>query len=128
MYIRFIVQESDKKSGREMGLFSAGGILRDEGKLYDYEVKLRKQIMQWFSNNLKVPDVQASQSNHYTKPLAISWFKSSAKSHISKMREYAEILNSHDVHVKQIVTERPGKIVYEDEFQIAAIPFQDTFK
>jgi len=66
--------------------------------------------------------------NDYSKPQAISWFRSSALKHISKMREYAEILQSHDVQVKQLVTERPGKIVYEDQYQIAAIPFQDTFK
>ena len=128
MYLRFVVPENDEESGREMGVFTAGGILNDNGKLYDYEIKLRKQILTWFTNNLEVPDVQASESNYYAKPTAISWFKSSAATHISKMREYIEILKAHDIHVKQLVTERPGKIVYEDEYQVAAIPFKDTFK
>ena len=128
MYLRFVVPEKDEESGREMGIFVAGGILNDGGELYDYEIKLRKKILTWFSNNLKVPDVQASESNYYSNPNAISWFKSSAAVHISKMREYVEILESHDIQVKQLVTERPGKIVYEDEYQVAAIPFKDTFK
>lgn len=44
------------------------------------------------------------------------------------MREYAEILKSHGLEVKQLVTDNPGKIVYDDKYQIAAIPFKDTFK
>ena len=66
------------------------------------------------------------QSSH-SKPGSISWFKSSAIKYIHKMREYSQILESHDVLVIQITTERPGNIVYEDEHQIAAIPFSDTF-
>ncbi|MBL4673323.1 MAG: hypothetical protein JKX81_13780 [Arenicella sp.] len=128
MYLRFVIPENDEESGREMGVFTAGGILNDSGQLYDYEIKIRKQILTWFTNNLEVPDVQASASNYYSKPNAISWFKSSASTHISKMREYIEILKAHDIHVTQLVTERPGKIVYEDEHQVAAIPFKDTFK
>jgi len=127
-YLRFVVPETDEGSGRAMGVFTAGGILYEEDKLYDHEIKLRKQILIWFGNNLEVPDVQASESNYYSKPNAISWFKSGAEIHINKMREYTEVLNSHDIQVKQLITERPGKIVYEDEFQVAAIPFKDTFK
>lgn len=128
MYLRFVVPENDEDSGREMGIFVAGGILNESGQLYDYEINIRKSLMLWFTNNLEVPDIQASESNHYSNPNAISWFKSSAVKHISKMREYIEILKSHDVPVKQLITDRPGKILYEDEFQIAAIPFKDTFK
>lgn len=128
MYIRFVIPENDSKSGREMGLFTAGGILVDNGELFDYEIKHRKELMKWFSKNLEVPDAQGSQSNYYLKPNSISWFKSSASLHISKMREYSEILKSHDIIIKQLVTDRPGNIVYEDEFQIAAIPFKDTFR
>ncbi|WP_415891175.1 hypothetical protein ACMXYV_07590 [Neptuniibacter sp. SY11_33] len=127
MYIRFVVAEIDEDSGREMGIFTAGGILHEDGELYDYEIRHRKEILSWFSSNLNVPDVQASESNYYSKPGAISWFKSSATIHISKMREYVQILESHDVAVKQLVTERPGNVVYEDDFQVAAIPFKDTF-
>lgn len=128
MYLRFVVPENDEDSGREMGIFCAGGILDDEGKLYDYETKIRNGILSWFSKNLDVPTVQASESNYYSNPNAISWFKSSAVDHIAKMREYVEILKAHDVQVKQLVTERPGKILYEDEHQIAAVPYKDTFR
>lgn len=128
MYIRFEVYEKDDVSGREKGLFQAMGSLQDAGELFEYEEHLQKEIYQWFGKNLKVPRAQSAGSGYHAKPRAISWFKTCATEHIEKMRQYAQILESHDVQVTQVTTERPGSIVYEDEHQIAAIPFSDTFK
>lgn len=103
-------------------------MLYDNDSLYNYEEELEQKIYDWFKKNLKVPKVHSSNSNQYAKPLSISWFKSSAAEHIEKMRQYTQILEAHNVRVKQISTERPGKIVYEDDYQVAAIPFSDTFR
>ena len=127
MYIRFVINETDSESSKKQGLFMAMGDLRDSNVMYDYEITQASDIYNWFKENLKVPYVQSSESSYYSKPQAISWFKDSATEHISKMREYAQIFEAHDVHVIQITTERPGKVVYEDEYQVAAIPFSDTF-
>ncbi|MGH1472585.1 MAG: hypothetical protein ACRBCS_15495 [Cellvibrionaceae bacterium] len=102
--------------------------LLGNGSLYEYEQDIEKEVYAWFKKNLKVPKVQSSKSGYHVKPRSISWFKASATEHIEKMRQYVQILESHDMPVKQINTERPGNIVYEDEHQIAAIPFNDTFK
>lgn len=127
MYLRFAVNQKDKESGRNMGVFMAMDLLHEETALYEYEIALEEESYQWFKKNLKVPKVLSSSSNHYSKPGAISWFKSTANVHIEKMRQYVQILEAHEVMVSQIMTDRPGDIVYEDEFQIAAIPFNDTF-
>ncbi len=42
------------------------------------------------------------------------------------MRAFAEILERHGMAVRMIHTDRPGYVLYEDEFQIAAYPFADT--
>jgi hypothetical protein len=42
------------------------------------------------------------------------------------MREMAFLLEHHDVPVRMIKTARPGYVVYEDEFQIVAVPFADS--
>ena len=128
MYLRFEIDEKDEISGREKGIFMAMDILLENGSLYDYEQEVEKEIYAWFKKNLKVPKVQSSKSGYHVKAMSISWFKDSAVEHINKMRQYAQILESHDFSVKQKITERPGNIVYEDEYQIAAIPFNDTFK
>ncbi len=128
MYIRFVVEKKDTKSGRNMGLFMAMDELHESKSLYIYEQKQEDELYKWFKKHLKVPRVQSSASNHHTKSGAISWFKISASEYINKMRAYGQILEAHDILVKQFTTERPGNIVYEDEHQIAAIPFNDTFK
>lgn len=127
MYLRFEIDKIDEDSGRNMGIFMAMEELQYDDMLYDYEKELADEIYKWFGRNLRVPTVQSSESNKYKKSGAISWFKSTAITHISKMRLYCSILEAHDVSVNQIITERPGNIVYEDKYQVAAIPFKDTF-
>ena len=128
MYVRFVVDKKDEVSGRNMGLFMAMDCLLEKGALYEYEKELEDELYKRFKKNLKIPKVQSSKSNHYSKPMAVSWFKNTANEHIDKMRQYAQILEAHEVSVSQIITERPGNVVYEDKHQIAAIPFKDTFK
>jgi hypothetical protein len=56
----------------------------------------------------------------------LEWFKDSAKEHIAKMHALKQILEAHGVVVDVIQTHRPGYVVYEDEFQVAAEPFSET--
>jgi hypothetical protein len=128
VYIRLVIDKNDEDSGRKMGLFMAMQELRESNGLYDYEEELVKELHHWFDLYLEAPPIQASESNYYSTPMAISWFKSSATKHISKMREFGQILDTHGIYVTELRTERPGKILYEDDYQIAATPFQDTFK
>ncbi len=60
------------------------------------------------------------------KRKAISWFKDTATEHLRRIRDVCAILEHHDVRVRMITTDRPGYILYEDEFQVAAEPFADT--
>ncbi|HUH84044.1 MAG TPA: hypothetical protein VLX85_05515, partial [Stellaceae bacterium] len=61
----------------------------------------------------------------HAKAQAISWFKDWANEHVARMRELQRVLEKHGVAVEVLTTERPGYIVYEDEFQVAAYPFRD---
>jgi hypothetical protein len=42
-----------------------------------------------------------------------------------EIRELAAILESHDIATTMLTTERPGYVVYEDEFQVPAEPFRN---
>jgi hypothetical protein len=42
------------------------------------------------------------------------------------MREIVGILDAHDIAVDVIHTTRPGYVVYEDKYQVAAEPFSET--
>jgi len=57
------------------------------------------------------------------------WFKSTATEHIARMRALAELLDHKDMTVATFESEKPGYVLYEDEHQVAAIPFaRETFR
>ena len=128
MYVRFVTGEIDQESEREVGLFIAIGTLRDAGKLLTYEREHHDAIRRWFDQNLEKPKRFTNSKPPYyrKKSKAISWFKDSANEHISKIWELAAILQAHGVHVRILKTDRPGYIVYEDEYQVTAEPFADA--
>ena len=126
MLVRFITQTIDRRSGRRQGLFAAARELRESGRLSACDEARLNLIKDWFSINLPVPDRFSLSARAHAKEQAISWFKDSAQDCISRMRDYASVLDDYDVLTEMIRTSRPGVVVYEDEHQIVAYPFADT--
>jgi hypothetical protein len=126
MFIRFVIKRLDSDSGRRQGLFQAARELRLNGDLSDAEHAHLDDIRAWFNMNLEKPARLALSSRPHANEQAISWFKDTAATHIAKMREFQEILERHGRVVDVIKTDRPGYVLYEDEFQIAAYPFSET--
>ena len=128
MFLRFVTTELDDESHKELGIFHAAGKLRSRGSLSQEEETLLQEIRDWFNVNLEKPKrLTSAKSPYYRKRQnGISWFKDSAGEHIRKMHEMIVLLKHHDVPVRMIKTTRPGYVVYEDEFQIVAVPFADS--
>jgi hypothetical protein len=124
-YLRFVVAELDEDSAKELGVFHAVLNLREEGKLQRHEEELHDVTRQWFNENLEKPTrFTASKPPFYRKPnKAISWFKDTARDHISHVRDLVAILQNRGISVRMLKTDRVGYVVYEDEFQIVAEPF-----
>lgn len=126
MFIRFVIGHLDADSGRRQGLFQAAAALRDSGELSKQDSERLQSIRNWFNLELEKPTRLSPSKRSKPKATAISWFKSGAKAHVSKMREFQTILERYGIRVEIITTRRPGYIVYEDKFQVAAYPFADT--
>jgi hypothetical protein len=128
MFLRFVTAELDDESHQELGVFHAAGRLRDSGSLSRAEEELLQEVRDWFNVNLEKPKRFTSAKPPYYRKRqnGISWFKDSAWEHIGKMHEMVALLEHHDVPVRMIKTTRPGYVVYEDEFQIVAVPFADS--
>ncbi len=129
VFIRFVVDEKDEESLVPVGVFHALRKLEDSGVLGEAESALAKQHYHWFNDNLKTPTKftrSKSKAPYRKKKKAISWFKDTATEHLRRIRDVCAILEHHDVRVRMITTDRPGYILYEDEFQVAAEPFADT--
>jgi hypothetical protein len=126
MYVRIIIQRTDNNSNQRQGFFQAMAELKAKRELSSHEEAHYSDIYKWFQKNLRRPRSFTRSSKPHAKKVAISWFKESATDHIDKMREVAGILGGHGIHTEMIVSSRPGYIVYEDAYQIAAEPYADT--
>jgi len=124
VYIRFVVDEFNEESNQRLGIFHAVRYMKDDNEFFDYELEQAEQTMEWFNKHLESPLDYLNKQKSKKSDVFISWFKMSAKEHISKVREFVFLLESKGVVVDQIRTDKPGKIVYSDEFQIFAKPFE----
>jgi hypothetical protein len=126
MYIRFVIHQNDSESGRRQGLFQALSDLDHAGVLEPHEIDLYDEVYDWFKANLRKPRSFTRSSKPHAKKVALSWFKDTATEHVAKMRILAQVLDAHSISVDVIQTDRPGYVVYEDEYQVAAEPFSET--
>jgi hypothetical protein len=126
MYVRFVIREVDRQSGRRQGLFQAMEKLEECGRLSSEDANRLETIYGWFKKHLEKPTRLAISSRHHGKQQALSWFKDTAADHIAKMRELQEVLDRYGMSVEMITAKRLGYVLYEDEFQVAAYPFSDT--
>lgn len=123
--VRFVAEAIHPNSQRRSGLFQLIYELEDSGELTKGEAEVLEEIRAWFNRNLEKPDRFARSLRSHPHAKAVSWFKPSARAHIAKMRELAALFESHGYAVRQVLTTRPGYVVYEDEVQVTAVPFRE---
>lgn len=125
-YVRFVTLIIDEDSGKRQGLFQAIADLVDTGELPEHEMEELKAVRAWFNKHMDAPYRFRQSSRRQPAPKAISWYKSTATEHISKMHTFCRILNEHNILTQMITSTRPGYIIFEDDHQIAAAPFSET--
>lgn len=116
----------DPDSGRRQGLFQAAAMLASAHAFSAHERTEYEEVRRWFAENLEKPERLAVSSRPHAKAQAIGWFKDTSATHIANMRRFQHLLEAHDIAVSVLRTNRPGYVVYEDEFQVAAHPFANT--
>ena len=111
-FLRFVVPELDRDSGRRKGVLQAAFDLRDRGELAAEEVEVLSAIGAWLDANLPGPTRFSRKRNSYHRTqMALSWLKDSARQHVAKLREVAALLEARGIEVVTITTDRPGYIV-----------------
>ena len=116
IYVRFVVGTNREKPTRQLGVIASLQDLKEKSQLPNYQADHVEEIFLWLDTHLPCPPFTRKN----WPPDAISWFKGSAQSIISKFRELIAILEQDDHPVRMLQTERPGMILYEDEFQVVA--------
>jgi Na+/phosphate symporter len=107
-------------------LFQAAKTLQESGELSTGDWKRLEEILDWFNEHLERPERMSISRRPRSKLQAISWFKSTAKQHIQRMREFQRMLEEHGIVVEMIRARRLGYVLYEDDYQVTAYPFNDT--
>ena len=128
MFVRFVVAERDPDSGHDRGVFTALYDLEKRGELLSHELTWFREAETWLNEHLAAPSRLSRSTRAGAPDVAISWLKLSAVEHLRRMRDLAQLLEHKGVPVSELRTERPGYVVYEDDHQVAAIPFpRETF-
>ena len=117
MFLRFTILSPDPDTGKNTGILVAAHKLRDEGNLSVDEHRELRLCLQWFNDHLTVPKTYNLQNKR-----ALAWFKPEAQKPIERMWQLKHILDTQGLHVNVLKTATPGRIVFEDGWQVIAIP------
>ena len=125
-YIRFVTTETHEPYGHRTGVFKAAYNVLRKPEISDEAHSELDNMVAWFEQNLPVPDKFTTSTNPRAQNVSLSWFKPTATECIQRFRSIVSIIEQHDYSVEMLRTDRPGYVVYEDDFQIVATPFTDT--
>jgi hypothetical protein len=113
-FLRFVVERS---RDRTVGVFRSSCLL-DAG--CDFPPAARsaaRELFRWFRRNLPVP--------RRLPMTAVCWFRADASEQLGRVRELVEVYRCIGATVLMQATATPGRIVYRDEHQVAAVPYRD---
>jgi hypothetical protein len=113
-YRRFHVDDIHPDSYQSAGIFTALYALRGSRELNDSERTNVRRLLEWFRANLPAP--------RSVPPMAVFWFRSDARTSMSRIWKMVRLLRAHGRAVRQIKSATVGKVVFRDSQQIAAIP------
>jgi hypothetical protein len=119
-YLRFVIGRKDEESHVEQGVFQAAALAMELQNITDSDADELNELRAWFSENLEAP----TSFGRDKLRLGICWFKTGSAAHISRIWELVRILERNGIYVKKIRTDKPGYVIYEDEWQIVAEPFR----
>ena len=114
MFIRFVVGGDGEHHRSLTGIITEARLLRDAGGLNQDQVCWLEDAYVWFNANLPVPPFSSSDWPRDAATL----FRDDAGEPITKMWEIASLLKEHGVPVRMLRSTNPGKILYQDDFQI----------
>lgn len=105
--------------GVEVGIFVAVDHLRRAGRLTPDELDTYLDIDDWFHEHLPEPSFYEDGNTIG----AVTWFKNPAPPEMAeRTQRLMEILHAHNVEHDLAMSDDPGEIVYEDDYQVGVIP------
>ena len=113
-FLRFVVE---LPSIGKVGLFRSSKSIENAEDLPAATRSELRAVFRWFNTNLPVPG-RLPRS-------AICWFRTDADESLERLRSVVEIYRLAGYPVWMQATRNPGRVVYRDEYQVAAVPYPD---
>lgn len=120
MFIRFVVGCAEEDHRLLNGIVTEARFLRDRNELSPEEEEHLQAIYDWLNAELPCPPFSSSGWSRD----AVAWFKDSATDAIHKFRSLAALLEHHGRGVRMLRSRNPGKILYEDDFQVVVLEWK----
>jgi hypothetical protein len=124
--IRFVTTSRHPPYGHRTGIFKTAYALWRESKLSQPDAKELRALLDWFSDNLAIPQRFAASRNPRAQGTEISWVRASAHQHVSRLQRLAALIETAGIVLEELRTTRPGYVLYQDAHQVVALPFADT--
>ena len=119
-YLRIQGREIAYRTQKPVGIFVLNWRrVRDD--VYSEEDKaLYWKTRQWFVENLPEPPFYGTDNDNPDG--AVTWFKTERCSDmLAHIQPLIDLLDRYDIPYDIVLTDRPGRIVYEDEWQVGAV-------
>jgi hypothetical protein len=119
-YVRFVIGRKDEDAHVEQGVFQAAAQALEWQNITGSDADELNRLQLWFGENLEKP----TSFGRDKRRRGICWFKTDATAHISRIWEMIQVLERNGIYVRKIRTDKPGYVIYEDEWQLVAEPFR----
>lgn len=120
MFIRFVAGHAGDDHRALTGIFAEARILRDDGAFVPHELAQLEETFDWFNRELPCPPFA---SERWPREAA-SWFKDGAQTAIARMWTIVHLLDEHDVPTRVLRSKSPGKVLYEDDWQVVVLEWK----
>ncbi|MEJ6403372.1 hypothetical protein [Yoonia sp. 2307UL14-13] len=88
-----------------------------------------KSELDWFEEHLRIPNrfnKTKSKGAYRRNTKGIAWFRNNDSEALERAYALSELIRCCGIDVQEIISDRIGYFVYEDDVQIIAEPFADT--
>ena len=114
VFLRFLV---DLPEVGKVGLFRCSESLEESADLPAAARSQLRAVFRWFNDNLPAP--------RRLPRTAVCWFRADARRPLEKLQTLVELYRFMGHPVWMQATRHPGRIIYRDVFQVAAIAYPD---
>jgi len=113
-FARYVVHQRVAGESRQVGLFTAAYSLRDDGDLTEQDYRRVAELLSWFRSELPVPPEGLIPVG------AIFWYREAGR-FSRRMWELAHLLGDYGFFAELVTASFVGRVVYQDQHQVAAI-------